>query len=163
MNKLCFVICLNQTLRQTDCWECAAVRFKVPCKCVCGVVCILKSAKWGHGWSAGIFSQGDSHVERSACVGEKWFEYFEMNHLKRNESSSHGGFVAVAYVPLRSKNMTFQDGSPPLSAAVQSCPLYLCLWKMIDTVPIEIIFHPSVNVKMKMSPCHLKHASSVRN
>lgn len=51
-------------------------------------------------------------MEHSACVGETWFEYIEMNHLKRNESSSQGGFVAVSYVPLRSKNMTFRDGSP---------------------------------------------------
>ncbi len=67
-------------------------------------------------------------MEHSACVGETWFEYFEMNHLKRNESSSQGGFVAVAYVPLRSKNMTFQDGSPLHSAAVKGYSRAHCIF-----------------------------------
>lgn len=119
------------THRPTDCWECAAVRFKVPRKYVCGVVRILKSAEWGHGWSGGIFLLGDSRVEHSASVGEhglnilKWIIWWGMNRVLE------GVLWWRLTFPLDLR-VTFQDGFQPLSAVVEgySQAHCICLWNI---------------------------------
>jgi len=59
-----------------------------------------------------------------------------MNHLRTNEWSDQGGFVVALTFPLGLRVWHFKMVSNRFMLWLQSCPLYLCLWNMIDILYI---------------------------